>query len=135
MWSVSDLVLIAGSKKIRGSGKEPRCLHEWIKAFLMHMLELVRELNFPHRFSYTECSGRNWKVFQGENGLNSDFPLSKTSKRIGHVRSHMLMVNPHTHTHYINRLFFGQTYNISQPAMPKGVLGNLKGQVYFTFCS
>lgn len=60
------------------------------------MLELVRELNFPYRFSYTECSGRHWKVFLGGNGLNSDFRMSKNSKRIGHV--HKYMVNPHTYT-------------------------------------
>lgn len=64
----------------------------------MHMFELLRELNFPYRFSDTECSGRHWKLFQGGNGLNSDFPMSNSSKRIGHVQSHKSMVNPHTHT-------------------------------------
>lgn len=63
----------------------------------MHMLELVSELNFSYRFSYTECSGRRWKVFQGGNGLNSDFPMSNSSKRIGHVHSHKYRVNPHPH--------------------------------------
>lgn len=54
----------------------------------MYTLELVRELNFPYRFSHTECSGRHWKVFQGGNGRNSDFPMFNSSKRIGHVHSH-----------------------------------------------